>query len=273
MSSIMKQIQPKFIPFLLVTLIFLGWSNLTFAVEITTEEIKYQAGNQTMVGYLAQPKLLVSGAPAILVVHEWWGQTDYPRKRARMLAKLGYIAMAVDMYGDRQITDHPKEAGAFSKAVFSSAKNVRGRFDAALEALVKHSMAQTNNIVAIGYCFGGSVVLEMARQGLPLKGVASFHGGLKTPSKANSSTLKARVLVLHGAADPMTKPGGVEVFNAEMKAASAKYKFISYAGAKHGFTNPQASVYAKNLGFKALGYQKKADLESWAELQRFLKSF
>lgn len=237
---------------------------------IKTQEIRYRAEGKEMVGYLAEPAVPKPGNPAVLVVHEWWGQTDYPRKRAERLAQMGYITLAVDMYGNRQITDHPQEATAFSKEVFSSAQNVRGRFDAALQALLDHSLAKPNQVAAIGYCFGGSVVLEMARQGVPLVGVASFHGGLITPTKAEKGKLKARLLVLHGAADPMTKPEQLEAFHQEMKAAGASYRFVAYEGAKHGFTNPQADVYAQQLNFPALGYQKKADQESWQELQRFL---
>ncbi|MDH5561254.1 MAG: dienelactone hydrolase family protein [Deltaproteobacteria bacterium] len=238
---------------------------------IETREIAYKAGDKTMTGYLAMPKAAKKGTPAVLVVHEWWGQTDYPRKRARMLAELGYIAMAVDMYGDRQITGHPKQAAAFRTEVFSSAKNVRNRFDAAMEALLKNSPAKAGKIVAIGYCFGGSVVLEMARQGVDIAGVASFHGGLDTPTKAVKSNVKAKVLVLHGAADPMTQPEDIQAFHKEMKSAGVDYRFIAYEGAKHGFTNPDADFYAKKLNFKALGYQEKADLASWSELGSFIK--
>ncbi|MDT8447316.1 MAG: dienelactone hydrolase family protein [bacterium] len=242
-----------------------------WAQEIETREVVYKADGQSMVGYLAMPKGAAKGTPAVLVVHEWWGQTDYPRKRAEMLAKLGYIAMAVDMFGDRQITEHPKEAGAFAKAVFSSAKNVATRFDAAWAALVANSPAVREKVAAIGYCFGGSVVLEMARQGAPLVAVASFHGGLMTPSKAQKGKVPARIYVANGAADPMSKPEQIEELHQEFEAAEVDFRFESFEAAKHGFTNPQASVYAEKLNFPALGYNQEADQKSWAHLKGFLK--
>ena len=248
-----------------------GWAGMVAKPELKGKEVKYMAGDIEMIGYLVLPADVTASTPTVLVVHEWWGQNDYPRKRAHMLAEMGYIAFAVDMYGDRMITEHPKEARGFTREVFSSAKNVAVRFDAATEAVVKHSPAQADNLAAIGYCFGGSVVLEMARQGKDLKAIASFHGGLITPTTAKPGVVKARIFVAHGSADPMTKQTQMEQFIDEMRVAEVDMLFRAYDGARHGFTNPAADMFAKRLNFTALGYDKEADVASWAELDRFLK--
>lgn len=237
--------------------------------EIVTKEITYKADGKNMVGYLARPKSPRQNLPAVLVVHEWWGQTDYPRMRARMLAEEGYVAMAVDMYGDRKIADHPKDAGSFAKSVMSDAKTVRSRFTAALETLKKQDFVDEDEIAAIGYCFGGSVVLEMARQGVDLEAVVSLHGGLMTPSKAQKNEVKAAVLVLHGEADKMISNSDIQAFKNEMEKAEVDYQFISYPGALHAFTNPEANEKGEKFDLP-LAYDEKADQKSWMAMNQFL---
>jgi len=232
------------------------------------EEVTYTSGKTTLKGYLAYDKSKKGKRPGVLVVHEWWGHNNYARKRARMLAKLGYVALALDMYGAGKNTGHPKDAKKFMMAVFKNMKEGENRFKAAKAVLEKHAMTDTQKIAAIGYCFGGAIVLHMARTGLALKGVASFHGNLKANVKAKKGSVKAEVLVLNGAADPFVSAKSIKAFKKEMKKLKIKYKFVNYPGAKHAFTNPEAT--AKGKKFKIpLAYQKEADEKSWAEMKTF----
>jgi dienelactone hydrolase len=232
--------------------------------------VEYRDGGVTMKGYLAWNDAVKGRRPGVLVVHEWWGHNEYARKRARMLAELGYTALAVDMYGEGKQAAHPDDAGAFSSAVMKNMDLMTARFTAAMEYLKKQPTVDAGRIGAIGYCFGGAVVLNMARQGLDLKGVASFHGSLATAKPAEPGAVKAKVLVLHGGADTFIPPEQVGAFAAEMARAGADFRFISYAGAKHSFTSPAADAHAKKFGL-ALAYDAAADRESWDEMKRFLR--
>lgn len=238
---------------------------------VVTEEVSYQGDGITMKGYVAYDDSIKGKRPGVLVVHEWWGHNDYARKRARMLAKMGYTALAVDMYGDGKTADHPKQAGAFSGAVKANMAGATQRFDAARKTLVAHKTVDGARLAAIGYCFGGGIVLEMARRGQDLKGVASFHGSLGTQAPAKVDQVKAKVLVMNGAADPFVKPESIDAFHQEMKAAGVDYKFINYPGAVHAFTNPAATANGEKFGIP-LKYDPKADKQSWRELGKFLKS-
>lgn len=238
--------------------------------EVQTQEITYKVGKRKMLGYLAKPVLPAEEKrPLVLVVHEWWGQTDYPRKRAEMLAEEGYIALAVDMYGDRKIADHPKSAGEFAKAAMKSPKEIARRFEAAISAAKKQPQVDASRISAIGYCFGGSVVMEMAKQGADLNSVVSFHGGLNTPTNIKKDKIKAPMLVLNGGADPMVPGKDIESFKKEMDAAKAEYIFKSYEGALHGFTNPAATRNGEKFKLP-LAYDMEADKDSWARMLEFL---
>ncbi|MBD3671449.1 MAG: dienelactone hydrolase family protein [Gammaproteobacteria bacterium] len=236
---------------------------------IVGEEVSYTAGGTTMKGYIAYDDSLERRRPGVLVVHEWWGHNDYARIRARKLARLGYTAMAVDMYGNGQQADHPKQAGAFASKIRQNLPLMKERFKAAMEILKDHDTVLNNRIAAIGYCFGGAVVLEMARQGERLKGVVSFHGSLTTQSPARKNQVKAEILVLHGAADPFTPREQVEAFKEEMEKAGVKYRFVEYEGAKHAFTNPRAEYLGNKFGIP-LAYHAEADEASWKEMRRFL---
>jgi dienelactone hydrolase len=231
----------------------------------------YSADGVTMKGYLAYDKDLKGMRPGVLVVHEWWGLNDYARKRARMLARLGYTALAVDMYGGGKEAKHPDDAGKFSSALMKDFPTAKARFLAAQEFLKKQKTVDPEKMAAIGYCFGGGVVLNMARQGVDLKGVASFHGGLAAVQPAQPGGVKAKILVLHGADDKFTTPEQIDSFKEEMKSAGADFQFISYPGAMHSFTNPDADRYGKKFKLP-LGYNAEADKESWEELQRFFKA-
>ena len=252
----------------LVALVLVGTQVVGAAV--TGREVDYRAQDGTLLkGYLASDDSRSGPRPGVLVVHEWWGHNAYARKRADMLAGLGYTALAVDMYGDGQQAAHPEDAGKFAGAVRKNLPLMKERFLAALELLRRQPTVDPAQIAAIGYCFGGSVVLEMARAGVDLKGVASFHGSLGTGSPAQPGQVKARVLVLNGVDDKFTTPEQIEAFGKEMDAAGVSYTFINYPGALHSFTNPDADEYAKKFNMP-IGYNADADKASWAELQRFL---
>jgi dienelactone hydrolase len=209
--------------------------------------------------------------PGILVVHEWWGHNEYARNRARMLAELGYTALAVDMYGDGKEALHPEEAGKFSKEIMQDMELRQKRFMAALNLLRQHRTVDPEQIAAIGYCFGGSVVLHMARAGLDLDGVVSFHGGLTTKEPAQPGMVKAKILVCHGADDMFIPPDQVASFREEMEKANADFRVITYAGATHSFTNPEADSYAEKFNL-SVGYSEEADKKSWADMKDFLRN-
>ena len=236
--------------------------------EIECKPVEYTAEGVVMKGCLAYDKDIKGNRPGVLVVHEWWGHNEYARKRARMLANMGYTALAVDMYGDGKQAMHPDDAGKFSSELMKNFDTAKARFMAAFEFLKKQSTVDPGQIAAIGYCFGGGVVLNMARQGIDLKGVASFHGSLTAVKPAEPGTVKAKILVLHGADDKFIKPEQIEGFKQEMKTAGADFQFISYPGVIHSFTNPDADEYAKRFKLP-LGYNAEADKMSWEELRKF----
>ena len=234
------------------------------------EEVTYRANDTVMRGYLAYDDDVKGRRPGVLVVHEWWGHNEYARKRARMLAELGYTALAVDMYGDGKQARHPEDAGKFSSAVMQNLSVARKRFDAARALLESHETTDADRTAAIGYCFGGGVVLHMARAGEDLRGVVSFHGSLATARPAPKDGIKARILVLTGADDPFVPAQQVEDFRNEMEAAGADYKVISYPGAKHSFTNPEADAFGGKFNLP-LAYHAEADKRSWKAMQAFFE--
>jgi len=236
--------------------------------EVVGKEVAYQAGDTMLRGYLATDSTRTGKRPGVLVVHEWWGHNEYARKRARMLAELGYTALAVDMYGDGKTADHPDNAGKFAGEVRNNMPVAEVRFKAAMKLLQSQPGVEGDEIAAIGYCFGGGVVLEMARRGLELKGVASFHGSLGTTEPAQPGKVKAKVLVLNGDDDPFVKPEQIVALKQEMSAAGVDFKFIGYPGAKHSFTNPDADSFGQKFNLP-LEYNAEADRQSWLELQNF----
>ena len=237
--------------------------------KIEGKEVEYSAQGVVMKGYLAYPENIKEKQPGVLVVHEWWGLNDYARKRARMLAEWGYTALAVDMYGDGKQATHPDEAGKFASEVMKKFDVAKVRFTAALDFLKQQPTVDPTRIAAIGYCFGGGVVLNMARQGADLKGVASFHGALTAVKPAQPGMVRAKILVLNGADDKFVTPEQIEAFKKEMKSAWADFWFISYPGAIHSFTNPEATALGKKFNLP-LAYNAEADQQSWLELQKFL---
>jgi len=235
---------------------------------VKTKAVDYHSGDTVMKGYLAWDDAIKGKRPAVLVVHEWWGHNDYARKRARMLAKLGYVAMSVDMYGDGKTAGHPKDAGTFSSAVMKNLPVAQKRFEAAMSVLKARADVDTGKIAAVGYCFGGGVVLAMARRGVDLKGVVSFHGSLGAGAPVQKGIVKAKVRVYNGADDPFVKPESIKEFKREMTAADVDFKFVNLPGAVHSFTNPDADVFAKKFNIP-LAYSKDADEKSWQGMQDF----
>ncbi len=236
--------------------------------RISGKTVEYQAQGVSMKGYLAYDENITGQRPGVLVVPEWWGVVSYTRRRARMLAELGYTALVVDMYGQGKVVTSPDEASKLSSEAMKNFDVSKNRFMAALDFLKKQSTVDPTRIAAIGYCFGGGIVLNMARQGVDLKGVVSFHGGLAAVKPAQPGSVKAKILVLHGDADPIVPPDQVEAFKKEMKAAGADFQFISYPGALHAFTNPEADVLGKKFNLP-IAYNAKADKESWNEMKKF----
>lgn len=236
---------------------------------VQSKTVEYTDNEITMKGYLAWDDKTSTPRPGILVVHEWWGNNEYAHKRARMLAEAGYLALAIDMYGDGKVAKHPDQASAFSSAAMASLPTAEKRFNAAADLLNKHPLMQKNQLGAIGYCFGGGVVLHMARAGANLKSVASFHGTLTDKIKAEKNKIKPRILVLHGADDAFIPQEKVKAFEDEMQNAQADFKVIQYPGATHSFTNPDADVNGKKFKLP-LAYNKEADEKSWQTMLDFL---
>ena len=239
--------------------------------EIKTQVIEYPVGAARMTGYLAYDDAISGPRPGVLVVHEWWGHNAYARKRAEMLAQLGYTAFALDMYGDGKVADHPDNAMAFMQAVTNDLPEAERRFTAARAVLEAQPTVDKHHIAAIGYCFGGGMVLHMARVGMDLDAVVSFHGALGTQTPARAGQVKARVLVFTGADDVMVPPEQVQAFEKEMRNANVNLELVSYSGVKHSFTNPDADDFAKRFNMP-LAYNAQADASSWKRMQEFLRT-
>lgn len=236
---------------------------------LVEQEIEYSDNGTVMKGFLVYDGSIEGKRPGVLVVHEWWGHNEYARKRARMLAELGYTALAVDMYGNGKQANHPDEAGKFAMAVYQNMEEAKARFNAALELLKNHPTTDPEKTAAIGYCFGGGVVLHMARFGADLDAVVSFHGSIQTENPAKPNEVKAKILVCNGADDKFVTEEQIEAFKEEMDNAGVDYKFINYPGAVHSFTNPIADSLGKKFNLP-LAYNKNADEKSWEEM---IKSF
>jgi dienelactone hydrolase len=237
------------------------------AADVKTEEVTYSSNGTELKGYLALPAKTDKPVPGVLVVHEWWGHNDYVRERAEMLAKLGYAAFALDMYGGGKSTEHPDDAQKFMKEAMANMDEAVKRFEAAKKLLEEHAATNAEEIAAIGYCFGGGVVLNMARRGMDLDAVAAFHAGSLTSDKPlKKGEFEGVVMVAHGAADPFVAEGSVDKLKKEMTDAGVDLRFFSYEGAKHAFTNPAADTKKMD----ALAYDKEADEKSWAELEKLL---
>ncbi|MCZ6540722.1 MAG: dienelactone hydrolase family protein [Nitrospinae bacterium] len=237
---------------------------------IQTKEIDYSSGGTTLKGYLAWDDAVKGKRPGVLVVHEWWGHNEHARERARMLAELGYTALAVDMYGDGKTADHPEKAGEYMNAAMKDWEGSKARFNAAKNLLQSHATVDPERIASIGFCFGGTVSLRMAIAGSDLDAVVAFHAGLPTDTVV-PGTVKAAVLVINGSNDAWLDPKAVAAFKQEMAAAVKDFKYITLEGARHAFTNKQAGEFSKKFNLPNLEYSKEADEQSWAALKDFFQ--
>jgi dienelactone hydrolase len=248
---------------LLASLLVLASSSAQALIK--TRVVDYKDGDVVLQGYAAWEDGFRDSRPGILVVHEWMGHGAYARRRAEQLAKLGYTAFALDMYGKGVYAKDHDEAGKLAGAFFTDRAAMRKRALAGLEQLKKMPFVEQDKLGAIGYCFGGAAVLELARAGTDLKGVVSFHGALATPTPA-TETPKAKILVLHGADDPNVSPM-VPGFIEEMKASKADWQLVEYGGAVHSFTVPEAGTDTS----KGAAYNKAADHRSWEAMRSFFE--
>jgi dienelactone hydrolase len=251
------------VKFIVTALLIVAMASAAHAA-VKLEPVEYKDGTTMLKGQLAYDDAAKDKRPGVIVVHEWWGLNDYAKQRARMLAEAGYVALAVDMYGDGKSTEHPDEAGAWATAVRSNAKAGMDRFMIGYNVLKADKRVDPAHISAIGYCFGGGVILSAALAGAPLDAVVSFHGALPTDPATGKVT--ARILVCHGAADPFSTPEQVAGFMKAVTDAAADWEFNFYAGAKHSFTNPNAASYK----MPQLEYNENADKRSWAAMLNFL---
>lgn len=238
--------------------------------KVVGETVLYTVAGETFKGYIARNTALTSPRPAVLVVHEWWGQNAYARQRANMLAGQGYVAMALDMYGAGKLAKHPDDAKAFMMATLQAEDAVKERFNAARELLAERPYVDATRTAAIGYCFGGGVVINLARAGTELAGVVSFHGALGPIQSSAPGSISTPLLVLNGDADPFTPPDLVQQFKQEMEWAEADLTFIGYPGVLHSFTNPGATAVGKEFGMP-LAYDRAADEDSWSHALAFLR--
>lgn len=251
---------------LCTVLVTLGLTSVV-AAEIVTREIEYTHGDVTLKGFFAYDDAIDGPRPGVAVVHEWWGRNAYVEQRARELAELGYAALAIDMYGNARTTDDPSEAGRLASQFRGDGNELgRQRALAGIETLKAQPEVDGERIAIMGYCFGGTVSLEVARSGADIDAAISFHGGLATAKPAQAGQVKASILVLHGAADPMVPADEVAALQKELDDAGADWTFVAYSGAVHSFTNPEAD--GRNMN--GVAYHEKANKRSWETMKAFL---
>lgn len=253
----MKKIMNKLVAAICFSLI-----GSAFATVQSTA-VSYQDGETTLTGYIYWDDAIVGERPGVLVVHEMWGLSDYVKKRATMLAEMGYAAFAVDMYGDGKVTNHPAQAEEWYKVVTANIQSWRQRALLGLEQLRKSELTDDSRLAAIGYCFGGATVMQLAYAGADLKGVVSFHGSLPLPAGDEARMIKGKVLIEHGYGDVFTSLDQVDAFKAALTEAGVDFTFNGYMRVRHAFTNPDADSF----GIENLKYDKAADEASWSSMQ------
>ena len=251
-----------------LVLMFVGFLFTNGEAQMTKGFVEYKDGDQVLEGYVAYITDLAGKAPAVVVVHEWTGINDYTKRRCEQLADLGYVAFAADIYGKGIRPSSQQDAAKQATIYRSDRPLMRKRVQLAVDELVKMKNVDASRIAAIGYCFGGGCVLELARSGANVRGVVSFHGNLDTPNIEDAKNIKGQVLVCHGADDPYVPMQAVETFIKEMKTANARYEIAMYGGAVHSFTNPASG----NDNSKGVAYNKDADELSWNTMKDFFSS-
>jgi dienelactone hydrolase len=239
----------------------------TAGAKLVAKNIDYVHEGTKLSGYLAYDDAKSGPRPGVLVVHEWWGLNDYTRGRANQLAEMGYVAFAVDMFGNGKTTVNPAEAKDWSSAVAGKPGMLAARSKAGLEILRQQSQTDKAHLAAIGFCFGGSTVLQLAYSGEPLDSVVTFHGGLMPPDDAQAKQIKTRILILHGAEDTFTKPETIDAVRKTLDAAKVDWYMVTYANAVHAFSNPDADSYK----IQGIGYNEAAATRSWGEMRRFFR--
>jgi len=236
--------------------------------KIKEETVNYTANGVNLIGFIAYDEAIKGKLPVVFVVHEWWGLNDYAKMRTRQLASLGYLAMAVDMFGSGKTASNPQEARELTAPYYNDPGLAKTRLDAAVKKIREYSRADTGNIAAIGYCFGGSMVLNYAKLGADFKGIVSFHGGLGG-LPVNRQSLKAKILICHGGSDKSVTQHDVDTFKHQMDSIHADYTFKTYPNATHAFTNPDASRLGKEFNLP-IEYNAEADKASWNDMKAFL---
>jgi len=235
--------------------------------ELRSKTIEYRDGDVPLQGYLVWDDAIEGKRPGVMVVHEWWGLNDYARERADKLAEAGYVAFAADMYGNKQVTEHPAQAQQWMKVVTADVDGWRKRAELGLAQLSGQSLTDPDRLAAIGYCFGGATVMQMAYAGARLSAVVSIHGSLPAVSEADGANIKAKILAFHGDKDDFTPKKNVDAFEAALDQAGANWQLVVFGGVRHSFTNPNAASY----GIANLKYDAQADALSWSYMQSFFE--
>jgi dienelactone hydrolase len=235
--------------------------------KLVEKSIQYQQEGATANGFLVYDDAKSGTRPAVLVIPEWWGLNDYPKSRARQLASMGYVAFAADMYGNGKITRDPKEAQALAAPFYSNPAMFASRTKAALDVLLKQPQSDAMRVAAIGFCFGGSAVLQLAYSGAPLNAAVTFHGGLMPADAAQQKRIKTSILILHGSEDPMVPQADRDKTHQSLDAAGIDWQMVLYGNAVHGFTDPDSDSHK----IPGLAYNEKAARRAWDEMQRFFQ--
>lgn len=256
--------------FVLGVIVLFSWISLANA-GVKTEVIEYSLNGTKLTGYLAFDDSKSGKRPGVIVVHEWWGHNDHARNRAKMLAEAGYTALALDMYGDGKLANHPKKAGEFMNAAFNNWPESQARYNKALEILKAHKTVDATRIGSIGFCFGGAVSIKMAKSGAGLKGIVGFHSALPMEPAITKNSMKAAVLIINGSEDGFLKPETVASFSQDMFKANVDFTYMNLKGVRHSYTNPQADEFSKKFNIPALQYNKKADEQAWSAMLTFFK--
>jgi dienelactone hydrolase len=253
--------------FLVVAMSVMMMTASTFAA-VQTKSVTYKDGDTELQGYLAWDDAVQGKRPGVLIVHEWWGLTEYPKMRAEKLAAMGYVAFALDMYGKGKIAQNPKEAGEWAGHMRGDIEQWRKRAMVGLEQLKQAEHVDTAKLAAIGYCFGGSTVIQMGLAGADLKGVVSFHGAIPSVTSDDFKKDKAKILICHGGADSFVPMENVQNFEKAAKQASVDCRVIVYEGATHSWTNPKADEFGAKFGMP-VKYHAENDAKSWADMKKF----